>query len=571
MREAYHGWTFASDAVLTSIADNPNALTTRPSWVHTVDAANPYRGVHRGPDAARYAPEAAQVIDDLAVAGTPPAGFICEPYFGNAGGVALPDGYLAQVYAAVRRHGGIAIADEVQVGYGRLGEWFWGFQQQQAVPDVVSRREVPWGRWATDRRRSSRRREIADRYRTGWVASLVHGRLAGVVRDRLLRCLTSSQEEGLQENARVVGAHLKAAPSRPSPTRTPIVGCRPRLRPLSGPRARARPRHSRARHRGDSRGSATACSSWASSCNPPATSRTCSRSSPRCVSHRSRSTTSPTPSNESSRPAGDVYASRHTLLWTELVRTHQRRPVTHVGGRPLVTLNGNSIDTCEPLPLLCGPRHMTSLSDIDVMSRSKDSRERHLTSDRARSPRHTQRPGQSAHPAGDGCRFRCRSGAVSAPPALHPAQNWMNDPNGLVYTTASTTSSSSTTRRAPAGATCRWGHATSPDLPALGGAPGRDRGHARSRRSTPARSWSTSGLLRPRRRRRPAAGRRLHQRLDARPPDALRHAVAVGRLQHRRRPDLDDVRRQPGPRPRVERLPRPQGLPVRRRRPAATG
>ena len=40
MREAYHGWTFASDAVSTSIADNPNALATRPHWVHTVDAAN---------------------------------------------------------------------------------------------------------------------------------------------------------------------------------------------------------------------------------------------------------------------------------------------------------------------------------------------------------------------------------------------------------------------------------------------------------------------------------------------------------------------------------------------------
>ncbi len=48
MREAYHGWTYASDAVSTSIADNPFALETRPEWVHTVDAANSYRGKHRG-------------------------------------------------------------------------------------------------------------------------------------------------------------------------------------------------------------------------------------------------------------------------------------------------------------------------------------------------------------------------------------------------------------------------------------------------------------------------------------------------------------------------------------------
>ncbi len=72
MAEAYHGWTYASDAVSTSIADNPNALETRPDWVHTVDAANSYRGRHRGPDAARYAPEAVERIRALAAAATRP-------------------------------------------------------------------------------------------------------------------------------------------------------------------------------------------------------------------------------------------------------------------------------------------------------------------------------------------------------------------------------------------------------------------------------------------------------------------------------------------------------------------
>lgn len=207
MREAYHGWTYASDAVSTSIADNPNALATRPDWVHTVDAANPYRGVHRGEDAVRYAPEAVRVIDDLAASGTPIAGFICESYFGNAGGVALPDGYLAQVYAAVRRHGGVAIADEVQVGYGRLGEWFWGFQQQQAVPDVVAVAKSvgsgqPIGVVIT-------RRDIAERYRTGgyFFSSTGGSPVSSAIGIAVLDVI---EQEGLQENARVVGAHLKA-------------------------------------------------------------------------------------------------------------------------------------------------------------------------------------------------------------------------------------------------------------------------------------------------------------------------------------------------------------------------
>jgi 4-aminobutyrate aminotransferase-like enzyme/Ser/Thr protein kinase RdoA (MazF antagonist) len=206
MREAYHGWTFASDAVSTSIADNPNALATRPDWVHTVDAANSYRGKHRGADAAKYAPEAVAVIDELAASGRPPAGMIAETYFGNAGGVALPDGYLIEVYSAIRRHGGLAIADEVQVGYGRLGEWFWGFQQQGAVPDIVAVAKSiggghPIGAVIT-------RREVADRYRAGgyFFSSTGGSPVSAAIGMAVLDVI---EREGLQENARVVGGHLK--------------------------------------------------------------------------------------------------------------------------------------------------------------------------------------------------------------------------------------------------------------------------------------------------------------------------------------------------------------------------
>lgn len=206
MREAYHGWTFASDAVSTSIADNPNALATRPEWVHTVSAANPYRGIHRGDDAERYGPEAVAVIDQLAASGRAPAGLICETFFGNAGGVALPSGYLAQVYEAIRRHGGLAIADEVQVGFGRLGEWFWGFEQQGVVPDIVAVAKSigaghPIGAVIT-------RREIADRYRTqGYFFSSTGGSPVSAAIG--LAVLDVIEQESLQENARVVGAHLK--------------------------------------------------------------------------------------------------------------------------------------------------------------------------------------------------------------------------------------------------------------------------------------------------------------------------------------------------------------------------
>lgn len=220
MREAYHGWTFASDAVSTSIADNPFALETRPDWVHTVAAANSYRGEHRDADAARYAPEAVADIDRMVADGVLPAGFVCETYFGNAGGVALPPGYLREVYAAVRRHGGLAIADEVQVGFGRLGRWFWGFQEQGVVPDIVAVAKSigaghPLGAVIT-------RREIADRYRTqGYFFSSTGGSpVSAAIGSAVLDVI---QQEGLQDNARDVGAHL-AARLEELGMRHPIIG-----------------------------------------------------------------------------------------------------------------------------------------------------------------------------------------------------------------------------------------------------------------------------------------------------------------------------------------------------------
>ncbi|MFC9625810.1 aminotransferase [Streptomyces sp. NPDC056930] len=206
LREAYHGWTYASDAVSTSLQDNPKALATRPSWVHTVDSPNSYRGLHRGADAVRYGPEAVALIDELAASGRPAGAFIGETFYGNAGGVALPDRYLAEVYAAVRRHGGLAVADEVQVGYGRLGHWFWGFEQQQVVPDIVCVAKAmgnghPLGAVITSK-------AVAARYRDqGYFFSSTGGSPVSSIVG--LTVLDTLRDEDLQGNAVRVGGHLK--------------------------------------------------------------------------------------------------------------------------------------------------------------------------------------------------------------------------------------------------------------------------------------------------------------------------------------------------------------------------
>ncbi|HVQ17802.1 MAG TPA: aminotransferase class III-fold pyridoxal phosphate-dependent enzyme, partial [Actinomycetes bacterium] len=221
VRSAYHGWTTATDEISTSIADNPAALETRPEWIHTVESPNAYRGTFRGSDAgSRYVADVALTLRALAEDGRSLAGFIAEPVYGNAGGVLLPDGYLTQVYDLVRGAGGLCIADEVQVGYGRLGEFFWGFEQQGVIPDVVTMAKctgngVPVGAVVTTA-------AIAKALeREGSFFSSMGGTPVGTA--AALAVLQALDEEQLQDNAKSVGAHINAR-LRELATRHALIG-----------------------------------------------------------------------------------------------------------------------------------------------------------------------------------------------------------------------------------------------------------------------------------------------------------------------------------------------------------
>lgn len=58
------------------------------------------------------------------------AAFFCESLLSCGGQIILPPGYLQDVYAEMRAHGAVCIADEVQCGFGRLGSAMWGFETQ---------------------------------------------------------------------------------------------------------------------------------------------------------------------------------------------------------------------------------------------------------------------------------------------------------------------------------------------------------------------------------------------------------------------------------------------------------
>ena len=112
-----------------------------PPWAHAALMPDPYRGRYRGYAAqvgAAYAAHVKDLVDELA--GTTPgvAAFIAESVLGCGGQIVLPDEYFAQAFAHVRAAGGVCIADEVQVGFGRVGSHFWGFETQGVVPDIVT-------------------------------------------------------------------------------------------------------------------------------------------------------------------------------------------------------------------------------------------------------------------------------------------------------------------------------------------------------------------------------------------------------------------------------------------------
>ncbi|NKI31475.1 aminotransferase class III-fold pyridoxal phosphate-dependent enzyme [Croceivirga thetidis] len=81
-----------------------------------------------------HAQEVRQQLDDFE---GKVAAFIAEPVVGCGGQVPLAPGYLKAIYPLVREQGGVCISDEVQTGFGRLGDVFWGFEKQNVVPDIV--------------------------------------------------------------------------------------------------------------------------------------------------------------------------------------------------------------------------------------------------------------------------------------------------------------------------------------------------------------------------------------------------------------------------------------------------
>lgn len=137
LRNAYHG-----------MSPSAMGLTALSTWktpvpqgfgIHHAKCPDMYRGPfgYDDPDAGRkYASD----VDEVIRYSTPGkvAAFIAEPIQGVGGTVELPDDYLGHVYKSIRDAGGLCISDEVQTGFGRTGTKFWGFENHNVVPDIVT-------------------------------------------------------------------------------------------------------------------------------------------------------------------------------------------------------------------------------------------------------------------------------------------------------------------------------------------------------------------------------------------------------------------------------------------------
>lgn len=222
VESAYHGHTSSLIDISPYKHDGPGGEGA-PEWVHTVPIPDDYRGKWKRGTAdlgKLYAEEVRTKLTQIEAQGRGVAAYIAETYPSVGGQIMPPDGYLKAVYAHVRAHGGLCIADEVQTGFGRLGNSFWGIDSQEVVPDIVIMGKpiangFPMGALVTTR-------EIAEAFDNGMEFFSTFGGNP-VACAAATAVLDVVEEERLQDNAQKLGS-LFLSDLRNMQTRHEIIG-----------------------------------------------------------------------------------------------------------------------------------------------------------------------------------------------------------------------------------------------------------------------------------------------------------------------------------------------------------
>ena len=202
----YHGNTTGTIDVSSYKFDGKGGAGA-PSYTHKIPLPDTFRGIYRDPNTAgkQYAQYVERLIDQLERNGQKLAGFIGESILSCGGQIVLPPDFFKEVFHRVRAAGGLCIVDEVQVGFGRVGDHFWGFELQGVLPDIVTMGKPignghPLGAVVTTR-------AIADAFANGMeFFSTFGGNPVSCAIGRAV--LQVVQSEDLQENARLTGNYL---------------------------------------------------------------------------------------------------------------------------------------------------------------------------------------------------------------------------------------------------------------------------------------------------------------------------------------------------------------------------
>ena len=133
----YHG----NSTLVLKLSTDTYPKEERPDWLATFEVPDLYRGSFREDDAeagSKYLALAVEQLDALEARGHKLAAMLVDSSFEAHGVVRAPQGFMQGLAEEVRRRGGLIVADEVQCGYCRMGEHWWGFQHYELEPDMVT-------------------------------------------------------------------------------------------------------------------------------------------------------------------------------------------------------------------------------------------------------------------------------------------------------------------------------------------------------------------------------------------------------------------------------------------------
>jgi 4-aminobutyrate aminotransferase len=138
IRNSYHGRTFATMAITGHRSWSASALSPlNVSWLASGDRLRGRMAAMADGDHIDAAVEDLRELLATQTAGDV-AALIAEPIQGVGGFLHAPDGLLGALKKVLDEHGILLIADEVQTGWGRTGDHFWGYQAHDVVPDLIT-------------------------------------------------------------------------------------------------------------------------------------------------------------------------------------------------------------------------------------------------------------------------------------------------------------------------------------------------------------------------------------------------------------------------------------------------